>query len=310
MSRAEFVVVFRGEAAAGGRIDVRDLAPALLSLGAAIDAANVALNGDRQPVKVEVHAVAEGSFEVYLDVVMSRWEQLKTLLHDSDVDSAKQLLEWLGILGGKAGVAVGAVGGLIGLYRWLNGKTPTKVERSKAGGVTIHDEAGHTITVPWEVLRLYQDLAVNRALGQLLDTLHNEALDSIELRDAKAITPPVTLTRADRAAFSLPQPEDETVVDDTRTLALSIRSLAFQEGNKWRLFDGQNVITATIEDRDFIMRVDRNQIRFAKGDVLLCQVRTVQKQTTDGLKTDHFVQKVVEHRTAQTQIPLPFDDEG
>lgn len=307
MSRAEFVVVFRGEAAAGGRIDVRDLAPALLSLSAAIDAANVALNGDRQPVKVEVHAVAEGSFEVHLDVVMSAWAQLNAFVHRSDIDTAKQLLEWLGILTGVAG---GTIGGLIGLYRWLNGRTPTKVERSKAGGVTIYDEAGHTITVPWEVLRLYQDLAVNRALGQLLDTLENEALDSIELRDAKAITPPVTLTRADRAAFSLPQPEDETVVDDTRTLALSIRSLAFQEGNKWRLFDGQNVITATIEDRDFILRVDRNQIRFAKGDVLLCQVRTVQKQTTDGLKTDHFVQKVVEHRTAQTQIPLPFDDEG
>jgi hypothetical protein len=82
--------------------------------------------------------------------------------------------------------------------------------------------------------------------------------------------------------------------------------LAFQEGNKWRLFDGQNTITATIADAEFIGRVDRNLVRFAKGDILLCEVRTVQTQGVDGLKTDHTVLRVLEHRQAPDQIPLPF----
>jgi len=91
-------------------------------------------------------------------------------------------------------------------------------------------------------------------------------------------------------------------------LALSIRSLAFQEGNKWRLFDGQNTITATIDDKDFIHRVDQNLIRFAKGDILVCEVRTIQKQTIDGLKADHIVLRVEEHKQAQAQISLPFSN--
>ena len=100
------------------------------------------------------------------------------------------------------------------------------------------------------------------------------------------------------------------MVDEIRRLALSIRSLAFQEGNKWRLFDGQNVITATIEDETFLDRVDRNLVRFAKGDVLICEVRTIQKQGQTGLTTEHSVRRVVEHRPAPARIQLPFFEES
>jgi hypothetical protein len=89
-------------------------------------------------------------------------------------------------------------------------------------------------------------------------------------------------------------------------MALSIRSLAFQEGNKWRLYDGQNTITAAIDDRDFVEKVDSNLVRFAKGDILVCDVKTVQEQTSEGLKTEHTVIRVLEHRQAPTQISLPF----
>ena len=301
MGHAEFIVAFHGRAADGGRIDVRDLAPALLSLGRAIDASNLVLNGEGQPVRVEVRALSEGSFEVQLDVVLTAWDQLKTFLHTTDVDSAKQLIEWLGLIGGPVGAS------LIVLYRFLRGRSPERVERSVAGHVRLHLN-GETLTVPVEVLRLYQDVAVNRALGQLLDTLQNEALDRIEFRKPGSKEPAQVLTRDDRSSFSIPSPRDQTVVDETRTLALSIRSLAFQEGNKWRLFDGQNVITATIEDEDFIFKVDRSAIRFAKGDILICDVRTIQHQTSEGLRTEHHVIRMKEHRPAQTQISLPFDD--
>lgn len=299
MSRAEFVIAFKGPAVEDGRIDVRDLAPALLSLGRTIDSANLAVNGERYPVKVDVRALNAGSFEVLIDVSLSGWESIKSLLASSDVETAKALLEWIGILGG-GGVS------LIGLYRWLAGREPDRVERSSGGQVTISAGA-ERITIPMEVLRLYRDIAVNRSLSELLDALENEALEKIEFRDPAHPERTETLTRADRPAFVLPKAPDETVIDDTRQLALSIRSLAFQEGNKWRLFDGQNVITATIEDKDFISKVDRSAIRFAKGDILICEVRTIQSQTSDGLRTDHHVKRVVEHRPAPTQIMLPID---
>jgi hypothetical protein len=157
-------------------------------------------------------------------------------------------------------------------------------------------------------MRLYQDIAVNRAFSQLLSSVEGNSIETIKFRGegAPKSAPELILSKQDRRSFSIAEPQPSVVVDDVRRMALSIRSLAFQEGNKWRLFDGQNTITATIEDRDFIDRVDANLIRFAKGDILICEVRTIQTQGTEGLKTEHTVLKVIEHKPAPTQVQLPF----
>ena len=73
---AGFIVSFDGPAVNEGRIDVRDLAPALLSLGRLIDAANSAINGDKVPIKVEAKALSDGSFEVHLDAIISLYQVL------------------------------------------------------------------------------------------------------------------------------------------------------------------------------------------------------------------------------------------
>ena len=93
MSRAGFIVSFIGPGVEDGRIDVRDLAPALMSLGRMIDAANVALNVEKRPIKVEVRAVAVGSFVVHLDTVLTGWTFVRNLIDRGDVEKAKKLLE-------------------------------------------------------------------------------------------------------------------------------------------------------------------------------------------------------------------------
>ena len=122
MSRAGFVISFDGPGVQDGRIDVRDLAPALMSLGRMIDAANLAINGEKRPIKVEVRAVAVGSFAVHLDAVLSGWDLVKSVIDRGDVEEAKKLLEWIGLLGIPP---VGAT--LFSLYRWLRGRSPDKV---------------------------------------------------------------------------------------------------------------------------------------------------------------------------------------
>ena len=309
MSSTRFVIAFDGPGVDAGTIEVRDLAPALLALSKTIDAANRVLNGDAIPAHIQVKATSVGSFEVDLNLVLHGWAAVRGLLLSEDGQAATSLLQWLGFLGIPT---VGAVGiGLIQLYRRLNGR-PVVAARQEGGLVEITAADGEVLIIPLETLRLYKEVAVNHAMGQLLETLENDRIDRIEFRPAPGKRPMEVLTKADREAFSLPLPEDETVVDETRRMALSIRSLAFQEGNKWRLFDGQNVITATIEDKDFLARVDRSEIRFAKSDVLICSVQTVQKQGVDGLKTEHIVKKVLGYRPAPMQIemfsPPPKDD--
>ncbi len=303
MSTAGFVVSFDGPGVQDGRIDVRDLAPALMSLGRMIDAANLAINGDKRPIKVEVRAVAVGSFNVHLDAVLSAWDLVKSVIDKGDVEEAKKLLEWLGLFGTAPGVT------LFGLYRWLRGRKPHRVVREENNQFRFELD-GVSLVVPFEVMRLYRERAVNQAVGDLLATIRADAIHRIDFFAEGATRGPAaeTLTAVDRGHFRLADPDPEVVVDTTNKLALSIRSLAFQEGNKWRLFDGQNVITATLADADFISRVDLNMVRFAKGDVLICDVRTVQTQGVDGLRTEHIVMRVVEHRPAPAQIALPFSE--
>jgi hypothetical protein len=297
MSKASFVVAFEGPGVESGTIDVRDLAPALLSIGQAVDAANRVINGEEIPARVQARAVSQGCFEVSLDVVLPTWETIRGMLLSEDAQAAANLLALLGFIGVPSISA-----GLIFLYRKLNGRNPDRIVRRGSEVIlTIEDEQ---LTVPMEVLRLYRDIAVNQAIGKLLTTLEPNRVERIEFRRAPGLPPDQVLTKEDKKAFSLPEPRDETVVDETRKMALSIRSLAFQEANKWRLYDGQNTITATIDDKEFLGRVDRNEARFATGDILICEVRTIQRQGNEGLKTEHTVIRVLEHKHAPTQINL------
>lgn len=310
-SHFELIVSFDGPAIKDGRIDVRDLAPALLALGKAIEASNAVLNGPDKPVKVEAIATSVGSFEIVVDVAIPFWESVKTLLASGDVTSAKDLLEWIGLIGSVAVGGVAGVKSLVGFVRALDGRKIRKVAKSDQDGyvrVVLDDEGRVSITVPVEVLRLYQEIAVQRELSNLLDVLKREAVETIAFRDRADEAPQTVFTRDDQERFKPPVLVAEPLLDTTQLMALSIRSLAFQEGNKWRLYDGQNTITATIEDKDFLDRVDRSIARFAKGDILMCRVRTVQLRTADGLRTEHTVVKVEEHRPAATQINLPFGE--
>ncbi|HEY8361001.1 MAG TPA: hypothetical protein VIL30_26380 [Ramlibacter sp.] len=300
MSSTRFVIAFDGPGVDAGTIEVRDLAPALLALSKTIDAANRAINGDAVPAHIQVKATSVGSFEVDLNLVLHGWAAVKGLLLSEDGQAATSLLQWLGFFSIPS-VPLGF--GLIQLYRRLNGRAVVAA-RQEGSMVEITASDGEVLTIPLETLRLYKEVAVNHAMGQLLETLESDRIDRIEFRPAPGKRPMEVLTKQDRESFSLPVPEDETVVDETRRMALSIRTVAFQEGNKWRLFDGQNVITATIDDRDFLARVDRSEVRFAKSDVLICLVQTVQKQGVDGLKTEHIVKKVLEYRPAPMQIEL------
>ncbi|HUZ71430.1 MAG TPA: hypothetical protein VMU87_00470 [Stellaceae bacterium] len=226
--------------------------------------------------------------------------QITALFSGEGVTAAANLKEL--VIGGTP-----IVPGLIWLIKKLRGKKPTKIERLSDSHVRVTID-GESFEVPMALMRLYQDLAVRSAAQKMVaEPLKRDGIDTFEARENRKAV--VTVHRAEIEYFAKPDLPEETLVEATRRAAFSIISLAFKEENKWRLYDGNTQISARIDDEAFQQRVDSNQIAFAKGDILICDVKITQKRTSEGLTTEYAVEKVVEHRPALRQLPLQFDND-
>ncbi|MEJ0018705.1 MAG: hypothetical protein WDN25_19530 [Acetobacteraceae bacterium] len=297
MSRANLTIAYDGPALRDHAMDVRDLAPAMLGLGQLFDAANTALNGDHARIRVQVKATEPGCFQITFEVIQTLSEQLVSFLVSPQVTAAANLV----------GLLIGTPLSVVGLLQLIQRTKGSAIEKAEPlPDNTVRITIGETvIEIPVSLLRLYQDVAVRTATQKVVEEpLKKEGIDSFEARADQEVRARVTKDEA--AFFAKPVISDATLVDDTRRSAFSIISLAFKEDNKWRLNDGTNAISATIEDDDFLTKVDANQIAFSKGDILICDVRVVQKQTDAGLRTEYTVIRVVEHRPGIRQLPLPL----
>jgi hypothetical protein len=294
---AEFKIAYDGEALRSHIMDVRDLAPALLAFGKLFDESNRVLNGNKTTVKLQVKATSPASFDIVFQLDQSFIEQVTGLLTGDMVTSALNLLTIMGFATGASTYS------FLWLIRKLQGKRPTSIKDRKDGTVEIKYDS-ETFIVPIELLRLYQDIAVRKAAQEILEPLKNEGIDTF-----KVINNNVTvnvINKIDVVYYQLPEVHDEVILESDKKAAYSIVSLAFKEDNKWRLYDGNSTISVTMTDDDFLYQVDNNLVSFAKGDILICEVKTIQYRTEAGLRTEHEVLKVVEHKQAARQLKL-FD---
>ena len=82
-------------------------------------------------------------------------------------------------------------------------------------------------------------------------------------------------------------------------------NVAFEHG-KWKFSDGSNQFFATIEDADFMESVSKGNQQFSTNDRLKVRMRTVQKVTINGLKSEIFIEKILEHIPGAIQLELDF----
>ena len=285
--QAHLDMVYDGPALADGSMNVRDLAPAMMAVGSFFEASNRVMNGGSASVSVNVRATSTGSFHIAFDVVQNL-ESLGLLGADiGDILATANSLKGL-LIGGSAG------GGVVWLIKRLHGRKPqvTKINES----LYTFTVDGETYEVPIELLRLYQDVTVRRNIRDMVRPVKEPGIERFMLREAGRTVQEVTEDDVD--AFDVPEYQD-LILDDVRQYAFSIVSLAFKENNKWRLNDGQNTFSVLMKDEAFQRRVDNNDVAFAKGDVLVCDLRTTQWQVEDGVKTEYEVVRVVAHRPSR-----------
>lgn len=100
MSKQHFSVSYSGSTRIGDHtMSVDALAPALLAFGKLIRETNYEFNGKATTARVFVNADFENRcFHIDFNTVISYFDQVKTLLGQEPVKTAKEVLEWIGLI--------------------------------------------------------------------------------------------------------------------------------------------------------------------------------------------------------------------
>ncbi len=309
MSRAEFEVAYDGTALRDHTMDVEHLAPALLGIGDLCREANRVLNGERAGVAIRVRADFEHKcFDIHFELVQSVYSQIKDLVSDDHVATAKTVLEWLGLLGIPTGL------GLLGFRKIQKGRKVEDITEitTSDGAVSYNirfEGDSNVINIAAPVYNLAQDHKVSKAEKAIVRPLLASGFDRFEVREKGK--PIQTIEKHEVGWFGeaeltseFPQPEPATL----RTI-LELRAPVFVEGEKWLFHFGEDKISAEISDRIFLNRVFVYGERFGAGDKLQVDLMISQYQTSTGkIKNAYEISKVYNVWAAQDQPALPLDD--
>lgn len=285
-----FHVVYDGAALADHRMDVRDLAPALVAIADLFTAANKEINGDAADVRLEVHASFKaGSFGIDFVASQHLLSQIKDIFSGNGATAIANgwtMMQIIGFVGGA---------GLIGLLRKLRGGRPVKIEQ-KGEIANVWMSESESIEVDLRTLKLYRSIVVRSSLEKVLSPLEREGITDFGVVMNERVV--LDVHDDEIASFSATSIDaaPEIVSDTTaEKIMLQIESLTFKDGNKWRVHDGVAAFHASIEDAEFLAKIDAGE-RFGKGDVLLVDLRKVQSIQNGKLVTESIIVKVWEHR--------------
>lgn len=302
MSASTFRVVYDGPALAENQMDVRDLAPALMALGDALEQSHNLLRQDSSTVRLKVRASFKaGSFGIELEVVQNFLDHVVDMFSGRSATAATNLLALLGFTGTSAV-------GLVQLIKWLKGRSIRRVMSLDDDRVEIQVD-DDSLEVDRRVVELYRDWRVRKALEDAIrGPLKEEGIESFG-----ASSDPehdfVSVDRSEAYLFEAPPPADEELSDSEEVMNLQLATVAFRDDNKWRFSDGASTFHASVSDEGFLHRINSGEA-FAKGDVLRARVRKRQWLSGETIRADYDVREVLEHRRAHAQLDLPIQPDG
>jgi hypothetical protein len=285
IAKETIIVSYSGEALNEGSMNLDELLLALTGFGMVINEANGLLNKGGTKITVNIKAFEVGSFHICTELQQSAINFLNAF-NDPSITGLIILITLLGLQ---------EKFGLIQLIKALKGKNIDKLEE-KGNTYILHVE-NNTYEIPSELYDLYTDSKVRKGLEKLTKPLEQDGIDEIQFQDInkKTIT---TINKKELPYFQI-KPKEEMLLEKTSEEYLSMVSISFKDGNKWRFTDGEQEFYALINDEEFLYNINNNFISFTKGDTLKVELKKRQWNTEEGLKTDYAIEKVLEHKTAK-----------
>jgi len=297
METASFKIAYDGPALDSHEMDVKELAPALLAVGELLEEANAIFNGSESKVAVNIKAFSEGSFGVDFNVIQNSIAGLFPALSGSGVSGGINLIVLIGFIKDSEH-------SLIGFIKKLRKQEIKSITRLEVGSVKVEIEGWETMEVSEEVIKLFGNFQVRKSLELIVKKpLENPGVDEVAFSSGGATE---KITKAESEYFALPEIDETLISEHELQSNLQIVSISFKEDNKWRFYDGNNTFFAVVLDKEFLDKIATNEEYFAKDDLLEVLLTIKQYSVPDGIRAEYYIKKVLSHKKAGRQIPLPF----
>jgi len=232
-------------------MDVAHLAPSLLALSDLIKLTNSYANGERAAIRVLINAdVEQKCFELDIELALTIWERAKSLVAEENIVAAKEIAEWLGIVGG-------ASLGLFGLIKLLKGKKidPSTIATVEGDRVQIQIEGeANRVHIGKKVYNIYANDKARRRAVDVLAPLREEGYESLDFSQGDDVS--VSFEEGDVPAADgsdLPEVIPQNVRKSKIRAEVRIRRAAYEGASRWTLIY-RRAYEMRIEDQEWLGR--------------------------------------------------------
>ena len=304
MSREQVLVRYDGPVLADHSMAVDDLAPALLAIAELCKIANKDFNGDSATVKVFVNAdLDQNCFELRLELVQTFLSHANMLIGSENVATAKELLEWLGIITGTS------VLGLFGYLKCLKGRKIERieyrtVENKNICQVNIEGDNNNIIVHPQAIALTNNTRTINYA-QKAVKPLTNEGYETLEFITNDGRKEEITKGEAEDIVnidigeqLGIDEKEEPQII----TASIRVYSPVYEKGAKnWRFDYSGRYETMDISETD----IAENAIKRGGAlvnDTYKVKLEIAQTKTPSGnFKNRYKIKEVVDFFPAKLE---------
>ena len=276
---------YEGPAVQAGLMDVYQASANMIAFSEFVVAAAKATFGSQVEARAQVAGFGRGSFVT--DLVFNVGGPVASIFSAMPADHILRV-----------------IAEAVQLWKHLKGQPPQHVEQTNnSQQVRVTNNDGKIIQVNAHSVQLvFSENAAHAAEKFIREPLQRGGVDGVEIAAPKE-RQQIARVSENEADYFVAVAPSEKVTDVTVRMSLIIEAPVFKEDNKWRFTDGQQSFYASMEDREFLARVDSGE-RFGKGDVLVVDLRITQERSGLTLSAERAVLKVHEHRAGSEQRTL------
>lgn len=296
MERKYLRITFEGEGVLDHEADVETFAPALMATAQLLQRVTRIKHGSGFDVKLKLAGIEGNCISFDLAIVQSLFERVLDLL-----DKAP-LSETLAIIGF---VQINTNFTLISFIRWLRGRKIAK-KTPQGDMIIVETEDGESVCVSKDVSEIAEDKKVRKALRGATKPLEAEGIDKMIFVERQTGSS-FELHKEDAPFFEAQATVDEPLESEADVYGKIDRPSIQGEKNSWKLIKGDDHISMTVEDEEFLEAVKNNEISFSSDAVFRVTLAATQIVTADGKVHAKNTARKIRVVKLPPQVDLPFE---